>query len=100
MTTYTYDTSPDEEAGMDYDLAVINGARMSATPSLPIISKQELFAGRVQEKWLRPLSMQRVQAQFDPMVQAFVASDQPTRDKITASVQQLIAASQANVKGG
>lgn len=100
MTIYTYDTSADEEAGMDYDLAVINGARMSSTPSLPIISKQELFAGRVQEKWLRPIAMQRVQAQFDPMVQVFAASDQGTRDKMKASVMALATNAQSNVITG
>lgn len=85
MTIYTYDTSADEEAAMDYDQAVVNGQRMSANPPLPPMSKQELFVYGVSNKWLRQSAMQRLQAQFDPMIQAFMAADLPTRDKMKAS---------------
>lgn len=97
MATYTYDTSADEEMAMDYDQAVVNAQRMAANPPLPPMNKQELFVYGVSNKWLRSSSMQRLQAQFDPMVQAFIAADQPTRDKITAAV---IAAVPANATPG
>lgn len=88
---YTYDTTPDEESGMDYELAVENGARMGRDPPLPIIDKQTLFVLKVADRWLRPASMQRLSARIDPIAQAFIRGDETIRAQIESAVATVTA---------
>lgn len=83
MATYTYTTSADEDAALAIELMKING-QLAGQQKQPV-DLQEMFVLFVADK-LTPMRVQYVQAQAQPILQAFINADQPTRDKMAANL--------------